>query len=186
MLNYAFVWHSDRKKVISDLQAGRYTYGPAKAAETRTPARPYSSLSWHHRDLERLSVCTEPYTSLSSDRLDRVSNPEQLVHIQSVFKFAFPNDQRCIVFHPWSWIYTALMSVVPLEQLFHLPAMKLHGLHLTTKFKTFNTISETISMFLYFRICEHIFLLKVCWDLLRLQVCFLYTDFHNFRYLAQS
>ncbi|CAK8688898.1 unnamed protein product [Clavelina lepadiformis] len=42
------------KQVSSDLRSGRFCHGRGKSADQRTADRPYSALSWHSKDLNRI------------------------------------------------------------------------------------------------------------------------------------
>ena len=40
--------------MLSDLSSGRFVHGSAKSKDRRTPERPYSSLTWHSHELNKM------------------------------------------------------------------------------------------------------------------------------------
>lgn len=50
-----FVSFSQYKKAVRDIKSGKYLHGQAKPTDRRTSERPYSAMSYHSRELSRIS-----------------------------------------------------------------------------------------------------------------------------------
>ena len=46
---------SQYKKTVSEINSGKYLHGNARPTDLRTPERPFSALSYHSRELSRIS-----------------------------------------------------------------------------------------------------------------------------------